>query len=117
MQAQGSFIGHIGGDGFVFIMDLSLVEGTTKEILDTSDRIIPALYEAEDRERGCIEIEDRQNSIRRFPFVTLSVGITSNIQKPFTHFVKLLKSLPQSRGQAKRVLGSCYMIDRRRPAL
>ena len=57
MQAQGSFIGHIGGDDFVFIMDLSLVEDTAKEILDAFDRIIPTLYEAEDRERGYIEIK------------------------------------------------------------
>lgn len=117
MQTQGSFIGHIGGDDFVFIMDLSLVEETAKEILSAFDRIIPTLYEAEDRERGYIEIEDRQGSIRQFPFVALSIGITSNKQKPFTHFGEVTEVASAMKGQAKRVRGSCYMIDRRRPAL
>jgi GGDEF domain-containing protein len=86
MQAQCSFIGHIGGDDFIFIMDPVFVEEAAKEILDAFDRIIPTLYEAEDRERGYIETEDRQCIKRQFPFVALSIGITSIKQKPFSHF-------------------------------
>jgi diguanylate cyclase (GGDEF)-like protein len=116
MQAQGSFIGHIGGDDFIFIMDPLLVEEAAKEVLDAFDRIIPTLYETEDRERGCIETEDRQGIKRQFPFVALSIGITSNKQKPFTHFGEVTGVACEMKGQAKQVCGSCYMIDRRRPA-
>jgi diguanylate cyclase (GGDEF)-like protein len=117
MQAQGSFIGHIGGDDFVFIMEPNLVEDAAKEILDAFDRIIPTLYEAEDRERGYIETEDRQGIVRQFPFVALSIGITSIQQKPFTHFGEVTEVACEMKAQAKQVRGSCYMIDRRRSAL
>jgi diguanylate cyclase (GGDEF)-like protein len=117
MQAQGSFIGHIGGDDFIFIMDLGLVEDAAKEIIDAFDRIIPTLYEPEDRERGYIETEDRQGIRRQFPFVALSIGITSNKQKHFIHFGEVTEVACEMKGQAKQVRGSCYMIDRSQSAL
>jgi diguanylate cyclase (GGDEF)-like protein len=116
VQSQGSFIGHIGGDDFLFIMNMSLVEEAAKEIIDAFDRIIPTLYEAEDRERGYIETQDRQSSTRQFPFVALSIGITSNEQKSFTHYGEITEVASEMKGQAKHVLGSCYKTDRRRPA-
>jgi diguanylate cyclase (GGDEF)-like protein len=117
VQSQGSFIGHIGGDDFLFIMDVSLVEDTAKEIIDAFDRIIPTLYEAEDRERGYIETQDRQGSTRRFPFVSLSIGITSNVRKSFTHYGEITEIASEMKGQAKHVYGSCYKTDRRQPTL
>jgi diguanylate cyclase (GGDEF)-like protein len=117
VQPQGSFIGHIGGDDFLFIMDISLVEDAAKEIIDAFDRIIPTLYETKDREKGYIETQDRQNSVRQFPFVALSIGITSNEQKSFTHYGEITEVASEMKGQAKHVLGSCYKTDRRRPAL
>jgi diguanylate cyclase (GGDEF)-like protein len=117
VQSQGSFIGHIGGDDFLFIMNIGLVEDAAKEIIDSFDRIIPTLYEAKDRERGYIETQDRQNSLRQFPFVALSIGITSNEQKPFTHYGEITQVASEMKGQAKHVPGSCYKTDRRRPAL
>jgi diguanylate cyclase (GGDEF)-like protein len=117
VQSQGSFIGHIGGDDFLFIMNINLVEDAAKEIIDAFDRIIPTLYESGDRERGYIETQDRQNSIRRFPFVALSIGITSNEQESFTHYGEITEVASEMKRQAKHVLGSCYKTDRRRPAL
>jgi diguanylate cyclase (GGDEF)-like protein len=116
MQSQGSFIGHIGGDDFVFIMDINLVEAAAKEIIDAFDRIVPTLYEAEDKERGYIEKQDRQGNIRQFPFVALSIGITSNKQRSFTHYGEVTGVASEMKGQAKHISGSCYRIDRRQSA-
>lgn len=95
LQSQGSFIEHIGSDDFVFIMDVSLVEDASKEIIDAFDHIVPTLYEAEDKERGYIETRDRQRNIRQFPFVALSIGITNNKQRSFTHYGRSQKSPPK----------------------
>jgi len=113
MQSQGSFIGHIGGDDFVFIMDVNLVEAAAKEIIDAFDHIVPTLYEAEDKERGYIEKQDRRGNIRQFPFVALSIGITSNKQRSFTHHGEVAGVASEMKGQAKHISGSCYRIDRR----
>jgi GGDEF domain-containing protein len=111
------YYGFTRGDDFVFIMDVSLVEGTAKEIIETFDRIIPTLYEAEDRERGYIETQDRQGNSRRFPLVALSIGITSNKQKSFTRYAEVTGIASEMKGQAKHVRGSCYRIDTRWPVL
>jgi diguanylate cyclase (GGDEF)-like protein len=116
VQSRGSFIGHIGGDDFVFIMDVSLVEGAAKDIIDAFDHIVPTLYESEDREKGYIETQDRQGNTRQFPLVTLSIGITSNKRRSFTHYGEATEIASEMKGQAKRVHGSCYRIDKRQPS-
>jgi diguanylate cyclase (GGDEF)-like protein len=116
IQPQGSFIGHIGGDDFIFIMDVNLVENAAKEIIDAFDRIIPTLYEAEDRKRGYIETRDRQGNPKQFSFVALSIGITSNRFKFFSHYGQVTEVASEMKGQAKQIRGSCYSIDKRQSA-
>jgi diguanylate cyclase (GGDEF)-like protein len=113
VQSQGGFIGHIGGDDFIFVMDVNLVEAAAKEIIDAFDRIIPTLYEAEDRERGYIATQDRQGNPKHFPLVALSIGITTNQQKSFTHYGEFTEIASEMKGQAKHIRGSCYSIDKR----
>ncbi|MBI3592573.1 MAG: diguanylate cyclase, partial [Nitrospirae bacterium] len=50
-QSHGSFVGHIGGDDFIFIMDFDLIEDAAVRITDYFDRIIPTFYDADDRTR------------------------------------------------------------------
>jgi diguanylate cyclase (GGDEF)-like protein len=114
IQPQGSFIGHIGGDDFIFLMDVNLVEEAAKEIIDAFDRIIPTLYETEDREKGHIETLDRQGNKRTFPFVAISIGVTTNKERSFTHYGEVTETASEMKGQAKGVRGSCYKVDKRR---
>jgi diguanylate cyclase (GGDEF)-like protein len=113
IQSHGSFVGHIGGDDFVFIMDINLVENAAKEIIDAFDRIISTLYEADDRERGYIETYDRRDSLTRFPLIAISIGITSNFGKSFTHYGEITEIASEMKTLTKHIRGSCYRIDRR----
>lgn len=112
-QPLDSFIGHIGGDDFVFIISVDLIEDTAKEIIDSFDRIIPTLYDAEDRERGYIESQDRLGNTKRFPFISLSIGVTNNSRCSFTHYGEVTEVASEMKGLAKRYDGSCYRIDKR----
>ena len=112
-QPADSFIGHIGGDDFIFIISVNFVEDVAKEIIDAFDRIIPTLYEVEDRERGHVESRDRQGNIIKFPIISLSIGITSNSQRSFTHYGEVTEIASEMKGQAKHGRGSCYRIDKR----
>ena len=112
-QPADSFIGHIGGDDFIFIISVNFVEDVAKEIIDAFDRIIPTLYEVEDRERGHVESRDRQGNIKKFPIISLSIGITSNSQRSFTHYGEVTEIASEMKGQAKHGRGSCYRIDKR----
>ncbi len=112
-QPKGSFVGHIGGDDFVFIMDLSLVEQTAEEIVDTFDRIVPTFYDAQDKDRKSIRSLDRQGNMRKFSIISVSIGIAHNKYRSFTHYGELTEIASELKGHAKRHKGSCYRLDKR----
>ena len=112
-QSQNRFVGHIGGDDFVFITDINLVEQIATDILDAFDRIIPTIYDPEDREKGCIESVDRQGIARSFPIMSLSIGVTDTRLKSVGHYGAITEAASEMKKYAKQHKGSCYKYDRR----
>lgn len=112
-EPQTCFVGHIGGDDFVFITSVDTVEEASAEIILAFDKIIPTLYDRTDRDNGFIETPDRQGNTRRFPITTLSIGIVTNRSRSFTHFGEMTEVASEMKKQAKQSWGSCYLCDRR----
>ena len=112
-QPKGSFVGHIGGDDFVFIMEAGLAEAACREIIRAFDEIIPTLYDPEDRERGGVESVSRQGVAGFFPFIGISIGVTDTAGRSFSHFGELTGAASEMKHYAKRIKGSSYSIDRR----
>jgi diguanylate cyclase (GGDEF)-like protein len=113
-QPKGSFVGHIGGDDFIFVMDTELVEETAQEIIDAFDRIIPTFYDEPDKEKGVIESSDRHGNLRTFSFIGLSIGISSNRFRAFSHYGQLTEAVSEMKHFAKNFKGSCVRSDKRR---
>jgi len=114
-QHNNSFIGHIGGDDFIFIMDSDFIEETCQEIIDAFDRIIiSTLYNPEDRIKGCIKSIDRQYRVRTFPVMTISIGITCNKTGMFSHYSEITERASEMKKYAKQFKGSCYRLDKRK---
>ncbi|MDD2703397.1 MAG: diguanylate cyclase, partial [Candidatus Omnitrophica bacterium] len=59
--AAGDFIGHIGGDDFVFITSPDTCRRICREFIQAFDRIIPFYYSETDRAQGFILAKDRTN--------------------------------------------------------
>ena len=111
-------MGHIGGDDFIFIMDADLIDATAAEMVAAFDRIIPTFYDDAEKEAGGIVAVDRQGNPRSFPFLSLSIGITSNRNRSFSHYGEVTEAVSEMKRYAKRTGGSCYRSDKRRnPAL
>ena len=114
-QGVGSFVGHVGGDDFVFIVDRPRVETLSQKIIDSFDQIISTFYDPQDRKNGYIESVDRQGSTRIFPIMTISIGITFGWPHHFTHYGQITQIAADMKQQAKRYRGSCYRVDERCP--
>jgi len=112
-QAKGSFVGHIGGDDFIFVMDADLIDDTASEIVTTFDRIISTFYDASDRETCSILSTDRQGHRRSFPIMTLSIGVATNKNRTFSHYGEITEAVSEMKIHAKRSKGSCYRSDKR----
>ncbi len=111
---ENSFVGHVGGDDFVFIIPLEKIEEVCDDILNHFDSIIPSFYDPPDRERGFIESTDREGNIKTFPFLSLSIGVAHNRYKRFNHYGQASEIATELKIYAKKFKGSCYKIDRRR---
>ncbi len=112
-QPEGSFIGHIGGDDFIFIMDRTTVEAAAREIIDAFEQIIPTFYDPEDRRRASIQSYDRQGNIRVYPIMSISIGITDTGARTFTHYGEMTEAASEMKKFAKQFSGSCYRLDKR----
>jgi diguanylate cyclase (GGDEF)-like protein len=113
-QPAGSFVGHVGGDDFIFIMDAELIDATASEMLAAFDRIIPTFYDAGEKEAGAIVAVDRQGNPISFPLISLSIGITSSRNHSFSHYGEVTEAVSEMKRYAKRTKGSCYRSDKRR---
>jgi diguanylate cyclase (GGDEF)-like protein len=113
-QPRGSFIGHVGGDDFVFLMETELIEAACRDIIRAFDQIIPTLYDPEDREKGGVESVSRQGTAGFFPFIGISIGVTDTAVRSFSHFGELTGAASEMKHVAKKMKGSYYSIDRRR---
>jgi diguanylate cyclase (GGDEF)-like protein len=107
------FVGHIGGDDFVFIVSIEKAATVCEEIVKNFDCIIPSFYDPVDRERGYITSVDRQGQERIFPFLSISIGVTLN-KGWFKHYGAISAAATEVKNVAKRLQGSAFFIDRRK---
>lgn len=112
-QPQGSFVGHVGGDDFVFIIDSALAEEAAKEIIEAFDSIIPTFYDAEDSAQGFIKSFDRKGKASKFPIMGISIGITETRARSFSHYGEITELAAEMKKFAKQSQGSCFKSDRR----
>ncbi|MGE0555879.1 MAG: diguanylate cyclase [Gemmatimonadales bacterium] len=107
------FVGHIGGDDFIFIIparDISLV---CTEILSVFDTLVPFQYNDQDQRAGYFFGKDRRGQLHRVPLMTLSIGIVTNRNRTFAHPAEVSELATEMKSYAKTLPGSVYVVDRR----
>ncbi len=112
-HAPSGFIGHIGGDDFIFDVPLEAMEGACLEILEIFDTLIPFQYTEEDRRRGGILARDRRGEMHEIPLMTLSIGVVTNQARSFTHPARVSELATEMKSYAKTLPGSVHAVDRR----
>jgi diguanylate cyclase (GGDEF)-like protein len=112
-QPQGSFVGHVGGDDFVFIIDTGLVEEAALEIIKAFDSLILGMYDPADLQHGFIKSFDRSGKASKFPIMGISIGITETHNRPFMHYGEITEIAADMKKFAKNFMGSCFRTDQR----
>jgi CheY-like chemotaxis protein/PAS domain-containing protein len=110
---ETSFVGHIAGDDFVFIVPFDKADQAAGKVIEAFDKLIPLYYEREDRERGFIEADDRYGVRRRFPVMSVSiVGVMAPAGRWPSH-AEMAKVAADLKRRAKAVSGSVFLRDDR----
>ena len=107
------FIGHIGGDDFIFNVSLDRMRICCEEIIECFDELIPYQYNEEDRKAGYFLGRDRRGNILWVPIMTLSIGVVTNQHRKFTHTARVSELATEMKTFAKKLPGSVYAVDRR----
>jgi diguanylate cyclase (GGDEF)-like protein len=112
----GGFVGHVGGDDFIALVEPDASERIADDIIAFWDGKVGSLYDPVDVERGYIEVADRRSQMHRFPITTVSIGIASNVHRPIASHWEASEIATEMKQFAKREQASTYAIDRRKDA-
>lgn len=109
---KSDFIGHIGGDDFIFITTNQDWKVLCDQILTEFEEWVRHRYLPEDQIMGGISASDRFGQKRFYPMLSLSIGCVT-LPPPFCksyHDVAALAS--QAKSMAKKIKGnSLYIAD------
>jgi GGDEF domain-containing protein len=114
MLGADGFVGHIGGDDFIFVVPLHGYAPVCSEILGVFDDLIPLQYNESDRRAGYFFGKDRRGQLHRVPLMTLSIGVVTNQHHRFTHPAEVSELATEMKSYAKSLPGSVFVADRRR---
>lgn len=112
LKDPDAFIGHIGGDDFVVIIDARLAKVACQEIIADFDAMIPAYYSDEDRLAGCIEGIDRYGVPRVFPLLTISIAALTCQPGSYATAAEIATRAAAVKDRVKESAGSNYIIVR-----
>lgn len=110
---EPGFVGHIGGDDFIFVIPSQAVTDVCGEIVLVFDTLIPYQYSEQDRRAGYFFGKDRRGQLHRVPLMTLSIGVVTNERRVFTTAAEVSQLATEMKGYAKTLTGSVYSVDRR----
>jgi diguanylate cyclase (GGDEF)-like protein len=105
------FIGHIGGDDFAVLTSPDVLDNLCRHIIDIFDQRVRALYDPADLERGYLQGTDRQGVPRRFPIISISIGVATNRQRTFVDHEELSRVAAEMKQFAKQEPGSFFAVD------
>ena len=111
---QEAFVGHIGGDDFVFITADALVDDISQAIIKEFDTISPSLYNEEDRKAGYIVGKDRQGNEIKAGLLSVSIGIVSSSTQKITHVARISEIGAELKKYAKSFGKSNFVRDQRK---
>jgi diguanylate cyclase (GGDEF)-like protein len=107
------FVGHIGGDDFIFSVPLSDYTRCCEDVIEVFDELIPLQYTPDDRARRSFIGKDRRGQQYEVPLMTLSIGVVTNEHRRLTHPGEISELATEMKAYAKTFPGSLFVVDRR----
>ena len=114
VENSDNFVGHIGGDDFVAIVDKTDYDKICQEIIIEFDTGVENFYNIQDLERGYVEIENRKGIIEQFPMTTISIAVVEVDPEVFKSSLEIGEVGAQVKHRAKSIMGSAYVINKRK---
>lgn len=110
---DNSFVGHIGGDDFVFIVREEKAEAVCQKILTNFNMVRNMFLSSEDIAAGEFIGRDRLDRETRFGLLSLSIAAVITGGGRYQHYGEVSEVASQLKHCVKKLEGSNYLVDRR----
>lgn len=107
------FIGHIGGDDFIVLFQSQDWNERCNTILERFAEVAKWFYSEEERNRGGMDVEDRQGNRTFQPLMSISIGAVVTNANHFNSSHEVSSAAAVAKKQAKKIAGNSLFIERR----
>jgi len=114
---EGSFIGHIGGDDFVFMLKVDKLRECAEQLMTNFDMLAPVFYDDQDRINGFYISRDRQGIKREFELLTLNMAGVICRPGKFNSYSEVVSASAKVMKYIKCLPGSSFSSDEEDVAL
>lgn len=90
---KDEFVGHIGGDDFVIIVNDHVEAESFQRIVTEFEREVLKFYNRDDVEKGYITTANRRNKVEKFPLITLTLVSVNNKDHDYKDMFELTETL------------------------
>jgi GGDEF domain-containing protein len=110
----GGFVGHVGGDDFVFIVPIENAEQACRTIIANFNIVVSDLFDDEEKARGFYLAQDRKGEQMQVPLLGISIAVVPTDSPQISHAGKVAEVAAELKKSAKKSPGSCYLVHRRK---
>ena len=114
LSRKDSFVGHVGGDDYVFIVRQDTVIGVCEKILANFNLVRNMFLSSEDIAAGEFVGRDRMDRETRFGLLSLSIAVVKTGDNKYHHYGEVSSVASQLKHCVKKLDGSNFLVDRRK---
>lgn len=113
---ERDFVGHIGGDDFILLLQSADWEERCRQALERFAETTRRLFRPDDLARGGFHGVDRRGNEVFNPLTSLSIGAVPIVSGGFVSHLEVSEAATEAKRQAKRMAGNSLFVERRQAA-
>lgn len=98
------FVGHVGGSDFIVVTFGGRPAFLAERLAAKFAEGIGSFYSFQDRERGCLLLEDAEGRRRQEPLMSLAVGVITDKTLPFSDIREITEAAAEARRRASEAV-------------
>lgn len=107
------FIGHIGGDDFILLLQSRDWKTRCEQALRSFQQAAPLLFDAAHLRAGGYRSENRDGTMQFHPLTSLSIGATQVAAGQFTSHHEVSAAMCEAKKMAKKISGNSLFVEQR----
>lgn len=111
LSNKDGFLGHIGGDDFIVILNHHDYIDYCTQVITEFDEKIKHFYSEEHLKQNFIYTENRDGRMEKIPLITISIAVVTNLMAQFNSADDIVNEATRIKKICKVKSGSCFHAE------